>query len=1014
MKRSQKAFVLFFLLLGFASHCQTSKNIISNRVQYTSNEGYHIIAPTTAVYGHLGFLWITGNNADNQNFLFENQEIVIQRFDGIGFYDVPLPETDATIINAFLFQDNPRGLFIRIDYKDKKTDLYHINPETQVFTLIENYIEVDGKYGYVTSFNLNGELTFVHCGKEEVALIKIENNRAVVKDSVPFEYNTNFSFPNWLSHDGEYTFLRVMDGVHYVVKYDGTFVKKMTRDDFDFQDNQPPIVLEHLNYACKIDGKYIYSSYDHPNIFLEFDEVNFRLKQIDTHAYRENDIWHWVGTSNKYLYTYSLIKEGAELKVINKNTFKIEESFQTDGFHVVAERDLNKEVVLLYNNTVDRILFNQNKIDTYLKGESIRAMLEISEDRYLISTDNKGIFELNTRTKETKKIKFTYRGKEVFITEPREIIKTSDGYIFNDTSNLYEVNSNYQVQQIHNHPLWFEETIQIGDKIYKGGVHHLGMLAFDIQTKTYERLEDYAFQTREFATNGSDLYIVSVNKGFFVYQNGVFLNFLPENEIAENLLSISYSESHGVLVSTKQGKIYAFDLEKKEFDLFYEDNLKASIVGMILDESGVLWLNTYAGIVSYNPQTNQEKRYTKKDGIYELEGNRYSTYKDSKGNLFIGSFKGLSVFNPQELKVSEKDLSLQFTELSFYNKNYKEWTTHRDLNFIKSQDEIILPSFNQRFSAKVSLLDIVNHKNYKYRYRLNDDSEEESSEWSSLYLENEIVFSNLSAGNYTLQVEALSAINQNQGNLLELSIISEKIFYRTWWFTILVLLSIVSFFSYLFYQFKSKERLYAENQIAMNEAKIKEAMMLEIHHRIKNNLQVVSGLLSIQAFNSTNPELKSKLKDSQGRIESIAGIHNILYKGDSQEDVLVEEYFNDIITYNKTLFTIPVAYVLDIDDVSLSMDKAIPLALTLNELINNSHKHAFQNIEAPQIKVSFKKDKDIVVFDYQDNGEFKVKTEERVSMGMKIINMMISQLKGEVEYLTEKSFHIKIKINLSK
>ncbi len=1014
MKRSQKAFVLFFLLLGIASHSQTSKNIISNRVQYTSNEGYHIIAPTTAVYDHLGWLWITGNNADNQNFLFENQEIVIQRFDGISFYDVPLPETDATIINAFLFQDNSRGLYMRIDYKDKKTDLYHINPETQVFTLIENYIEVDGKYGYVTSFNLNGELTFVHCSKDEVALIKIEDYKAVVKDTVPFEYNANFSFSNWLSHDGEYTFLRVMDGVHYVVKYNGTFVKKITLDDYDFQDNQKPIVLKHLNYACKIDGKFIYSSYDQPNIFLEFDEENFRLKQVDTHAYKGDDILHWEGTSDKYLYTYALIKEGAEFKVINKNTFKIEESFQTDGFHVIAGRDLNKEVVLLYENSVDRILFNQNKIETYLKGESIRAMLEISEDLYLISTDNKGIFELNTRTGETKKIKFTYKGKEVFITEPREIIKTSEGYIFNDTSNLYEVNSNYQVKRVHNHPLWLEETIQVGDKIFKGGVHHLGMLAFDMQTKTYDWLEDYTFQTREFATNGTDLYIVSVDKGFFIYQNGTFSNLLPENEVATNLLSIFYSELYGVLISTKQGKIYAFDLEKQEFELFYEDKLKASIVGMILDDSKVLWLNTYAGIVSFNPETKQEKRYTKKDGIYELEGNRYSTYKDSKGNLFIGSFKGLSVFNPQELTVSEKDVNLQFSELSFYNKDNKEWTTHRDLNYIKSQNEITLPSFNQRFSAKVSLLDIVNHKNFKYRYRLNNDAEKENSDWSSLFLENEIVFSNLSAGNYTLQVEALTAINQNQSNLLEMKIVSEKIFYRTWWFTILVLLSIISFFGYLFYQFKSKQRLYAANQIAMNEAKIKEAMMLEIHHRIKNNLQVVSGLLSIQAFNSNNPELKSKLKDSQGRIESIAGIHNILYKGDSQEDVLVEEYFNDIITYNKTLFTIPVVYVLDIHEVTLSMDKAIPLALTLNELINNSHKHAFQNTDEPRITVSFKKDKDDLIFDYQDNGQFKVNSEERVSMGMKIINMMISQLKGEVEFLTDKSFRIKIRIKLSK
>ena len=74
---------------------------------------------------------------------------------------------------------------------------------------------------------------------------------------------------------------------------------------------------------------------------------------------------------------------------------------------------------------------------------------------------------MNTITGETEKIQFTYQGDEFFITEPREIINTKEGYIFNDKTNLYEVNRNYEIQQKYEHPLWLEETFQLGDTILR-------------------------------------------------------------------------------------------------------------------------------------------------------------------------------------------------------------------------------------------------------------------------------------------------------------------------------------------------------------------------------------------------------------------------------------------------------------------------------------------------------------------------------------------------------------------
>jgi two-component sensor histidine kinase len=1004
----KKIVLLFFILANLGSWSQKSNAFIDHRITYTSSEGYNIIDPTTAVYDELGWLWIAGNKAAQDEYLFEGKDIIIQRFDGVSFYSVSLPPSNRKIRNVFLFKNGSEGLFARFDYEKGSSNLYHINAETLVFSKIEDYPTFEKKYHYITGFILGNKLTFVHASKDEVVLVQISDKEAKIIDRVPFTFKLKFYPPRTLSHKGIYTVLSITNGVHYLINNKGEFVRKISPSDFKGLSTTQFEKIDHIRYIFDYQGQPVFEFETPDYQFFTLDEKTLKFTELTSFDFIKDKNKHWSGSNDDYFFTFEKKEEISVFGMhdIQKN-FTLVETLNTDDFHTFAYRDLNKELLLLYGNTLDRIVFNQNKIKTYLKGESIRTVKEISNDKYIVATDNKGLYELNTITGETEKIQFTYQGGEFFITEPREIINTKEGYIFNDKTNLYEVNRNYEIQQKYEHPNWLEVTFQLGDTIFKGGVHNSGIQRFSLKDKTYHLVKE-DIQIREFATDGSSLFGISVRKGPFEYKNGKITFYAPEEETPNNFLSIFYDKNDGLLVSTKQGKIYSFNPETKTFKLFYQDKLKASIVGMITDDARRVWLNTYAGIVSYDPVTQEEKRYTKKDGVFELEGNRYSTYKDSKGNIFIGSFKGLSFFDPKELDSEEKELKLMFTELSFFDTEEALWKVHNKPGFLNSVEQISLPSYNQRFSARVAFLDIVNSENYNYRYRLVNASEDNVTEWNKLYLENEIVFSNLSAGAYTLQIEVLSSVNKKVGKTLELQIVSHQIFYKTGWFAFIILLVVIGVFSYLFYQFKSKQQLYAANQIAINEAKVKEVMMLEIHHRIKNNLQVVSGLLSLQAFSSKDKELKTKLQDSQGRIESIAGIHNILYKGNSQEEIVVAEYFNDIISYNKTLFSQSVSYNLNISSVKLPMDKAIPLALILNELINNSHKHAFSATENPSIHVEFKEGKSNYTFLYTDNGTFKEKVEERISMGMKIISMMILQLKGKDTIREDGSFQLEL------
>jgi len=282
----------------------------------------------------------------------------------------------------------------------------------------------------------------------------------------------------------------------------------------------------------------------------------------------------------------------------------------------------------------------------------------------------------------------------------------------------------------------------------------------------------------------------------------------------------------------------------------------------------------------------------------------------------------------------------------------------------------------------------------------------EGDGWFTCYPSREILYANLAAGRYILQIEALDTLKKKIGETLELTVISEEVFYKTWWFIGLSLLIIIGTLLFLFYQYKQKQNLFKKNQMALNEARIKGAMMLEIHHRIKNNLQIVSGLLGLQIANDDNKELKSKLQNSQSRIESIAGIHNLLYSTDGQNSVPVKENIENIVSYYKTLFFTKIAYHINVDVSILNVDKATPFSLLLNELINNSNKHAFTNVDSPEITIHFNKKDGGYLFEYSDNGVFKKPVNKKESMGMKIIRMMSKQLKGELNIENTSNFKL--------
>ena len=998
------------MLASFFCWSQKSNPLVDKRITYTSNEGYKINDPIYVTYDKLGWLWIAGRKVQENQFKLDNDKYIIQRFDGVNFYDVAMPKFEYTVSDLWMIDYNNHGnVYVHVQYTNDKVELYKINTSSLKFTRIKAY-DSFSIYRSYKHFVLNDTLFFMFGKNREVFLYKLEGDDFIYTDTGIIDDDDFHLDPYFSPYKGKYSIINFPHATSFLINDKGKIIKKIIEDDY--VTKSPKKEKFFLNYSF-VNRDTIFLKNSNKDIF-KLDEEQLKLIEIEPLKFLKDNSKHFVfylNKNDKYVYVEKNQSYYKVKYVDVKEKPVLVGEVEMPYFTSLTSKNLNKELLFFYQNTLEYIQLNQSNIENYFKDESIRTVKEIAENEYIVGTDVKGFFKLNTLDNSQEKIQITDRNKEFRMEFSRDIFLVENDYIFNGHFNLYKVDKNYKVLEKYPLNKLSEEIIKIGDTIFKGSLKSEGIYKFSLQNKQHSKVDGVTDFVREFATDSKKLYAVTMNQGLLEYYNGNTSYYIPKKEEPKNLLAINFDKNYGLLVTTKHGKVYRFNTKNKQFTNFYEDSLKTSIVGVVSDTAKIVWMNTYAGILAYNPVTKFEKRYTKKDGIYELEGNRYSTTIDSKGNIFMGTINGLNYFNPYELiksNITVDSLQLQFGSLSFYDIKNNQWETKTKPSYLNSLTKITLPSYNRRFNAKVAVANVINNANFNYRYRLINNSEKRLPSWRKLKIENEIEFPSLSSGHYTLQVEILNSINKKLRKTLELSIVSQQIFYKTWWFSLAILIVIIMFFNYLFYQSKAKQKLQTANEIAMNEAKIKEAMMLEIHHRIKNNLQVVSGLLGLQAFNSSDDELKSKLQESQGRIESIAGIHNILYKGDSQEEIDVEEYFNDIISYNKTLFSQHVKYQLDIASVKLPMDKSIPLALILNELINNSHKHAFDSAKKPSIYVEFKEGESNYTFLYTDSGEFKEKEGERISMGMKIISMMITQLKGNVEFVEEGSFQLKL------
>jgi two-component sensor histidine kinase len=213
-------------------------------------------------------------------------------------------------------------------------------------------------------------------------------------------------------------------------------------------------------------------------------------------------------------------------------------------------------------------------------------------------------------------------------------------------------------------------------------------------------------------------------------------------------------------------------------------------------------------------------------------------------------------------------------------------------------------------------------------------------------------------------------------------------------------------------QKKELEALYAD---AQERNTYIQSLIRELHHRVKNNLQVVSSLMSLQSNRVEDAQAKIALEEGKTRVDAMAMIHQKLYVDHELAAVNMQEYLQQLTSSLAGSFGLPASAVetkVELPNPSMNIDRAVSMGLIVNELVTNACKHAFKNISHPKMYIQLSQEGNELRLTVADNGIGVKETDElENSFGLKLVRILVDQLDAsmQVTSIAGTSYQIKMK-----
>lgn len=446
------------------------------------------------------------------------------------------------------------------------------------------------------------------------------------------------------------------------------------------------------------------------------------------------------------------------------------------------------------------------------------------------------------------------------------------------------------------------------------------------------------------------------------------------------------------LLRMKDGLLYTLDTTGF-FDCY-------TISNIMEDSTGALWFNNSQGIVKaqLNGLTLSNIQQVKAGNKIMLAQIISTGYVDDKNAPHWSSVDGFLTFKPE----LESALA-PVPHFSFLGATVNDSSASiKDLPNLLPSDELTVLYSVVCWGSEDALI----HKYALINVHSHDTVEHTISEKGVL------VLSNLHTGTY--QLVLIATLGEKKFYSMPVNLKVKPHWYNSVWFYALCIVLLMGLI-YLLFRFRTarlqKAKADLETLVTSRTAALtaslaeREILLKEIHHRVKNNLQVISGLLELQKEEMTDEKVKAAFSEGQSRVRSVALIHHNLYQNEALSGIFFKSFASDLVKYMAEVFeerNKKLSVEILGEDANLDIDTAVPLGLIINELLTNAYKYAIPEnkpgVLTLELKIISEGQYELVCKDNGPGIKGTINFEDATTLGLRLIKGLIGQLAGSVSY----------------
>ena len=449
------------------------------------------------------------------------------------------------------------------------------------------------------------------------------------------------------------------------------------------------------------------------------------------------------------------------------------------------------------------------------------------------------------------------------------------------------------------------------------------------------------------------------------------------------------------------------------------------IYSVLIAPNNDVWVSTNFGLSVLRQESNSFTNFTVSDGLQNNEFNGKAGFQDGNGNFYFGGISGFNMFKPEQIMENPHHAPVYIESIELFNTALNKNELFMDEIAFKSSENVL--SFN---FAALNYLDPLKC-NYTYMMEGFDPY------WRPVTTDRRTTYTNLDPGTYTLKVRATNDAGVWSPNTDQLKITIIPPWYASNWFRLLfIVVFLLSGLSYYFYQTRKlkNEKTLLESivyertrEVNKKNEQLQKAyleasaqrdnvrfLMKEMRHRVNNNLQIISSLLSIQGNRVQSSEAVDVLEMARNRILAIAQVENKI-KSDSEKVEIgsfIREISENIIHALSGANNLKFRSTYEIEHFEVERINTTLIGLILNELITNTTKHAFEESSPKnELQISCTLKNDTLTLTVADNGKgFDPARIGNDSMGMSLVEGMVQQLAGKLSVEGRQGTVVKIEV----